>query len=76
MRFLLFLTELIIQELKAWVIKELQEIDLISYDYAKADNETSFYYIEEWTEEYYKVTINNKVLNINGDPTEGPNCGA
>jgi hypothetical protein len=58
---------------EAWVVKELNRIDLIQYGFDPDLKDNRWHYIEHWTPEDYGASINAKPLQVGGELTQGDN---
>ena len=58
---------------EAWVVKELNRIDLIQYGFDPDLRDNRWHYIEHWTKDKYSVSINSTPLQVGGELTEGDN---
>ena len=58
---------------EAWVVKELNRIDLIQYGFDPDLKDNRWHYIEHWTKDKYSVSINSTPLQVGGTLTEGDN---
>lgn len=58
---------------EAWVVKELNRIDLIQYGFDPDLKDRKWHYIEHWTRDEYSVSINDKPLQVSGKLTKGKN---
>jgi len=58
---------------KAWIIREIDKETAMTYDVPVNINDTKFYYVEEWSETFYRVMINGRVIKIKGELQEGNN---
>lgn len=58
---------------EAWVVKELNRIDLIQYGFDPDLKDKRWHYIEHWEKDKYSVSINNQPLQVSGELAKGPN---
>ena len=58
---------------EAWVIKELNRIDLIQYGFDPDLKDNRWHYIEHWTRDEYDASINAHPLQVGGELAKGEN---
>jgi len=61
---------------ECWFVREINASDAQSYGYYVEDPQDTnikYYYIEHWTKDTYKISVNEKTLTMDGVPLEGAN---
>jgi hypothetical protein len=58
---------------EAWVIKELNRIDLVQYGFDPDLKDNRWHYIEHWKPNEYAASINSHPLQVGGELAQGSN---